>query len=103
MRERIERILRESQDPLTAREIAVELGLSPGAGERIVYEHLKHLAKSIWRRSRGRESLVMTPPRCRKCGYVFKDLREPRKPSKCPRCKSQLIDPPRFRIARGTS
>ncbi len=98
VREKIIRILRESKTPLSAAEIAAELGLNPIGGEKIVYEHLKHIAKSVWRSSRGRESLFMIPPRCMKCGYVFKDLREPRKPSKCPRCKSQWIEPPRFKI-----
>lgn len=98
IREKITRILRESETPLSAREIAVLVGLPLANGERVVYEHLKHIAKTVWRTSHGKESLFMIPPKCIECGYVFKDLREPRKPSKCPRCKSQRIEPPRFKI-----
>ncbi|HID42001.1 MAG TPA: transcriptional regulator, partial [Pyrodictium sp.] len=46
----------------------------------------------------GRAVLYMIPPRCRNCGYVFTDLDSPKKPSKCPMCKSQRIEPPRFYI-----
>lgn len=66
---------------------------------RNVYEHLTYIAKSVWSRSQGREVLLMEPPVCKKCGYVFKDLNKPKKPSKCPRCKSEWISPPRFIIS----
>ncbi len=95
-RERIYRLLKEVGRPLTADEIALELSIAP----REVYEHLKHLAKSVYSRSEGGESLLMVPPRCRKCGYVFKDLDTPRKPSKCPMCRSEWIEPPRFTVGR---
>ncbi len=98
VRERIMRLLMESRRPLTAREIAVMVGLDPNTGEAEVYEHLKHIAKTLRRRYGGRAVLYMIPPRCKDCGYVFTDLREPRKPSRCPRCKSQRIEPPRFYI-----
>ena len=98
LREKIIRILREHSEPLSASEIAAMLGLPPGS-EREVYEHLRHVAKTVWRSSGGRQALYMIPPQCRNCGYVFKDLDKPRKPSKCPRCGSQRIEPPRFYIA----
>ncbi len=87
-----------AKTPLSAQEIALELGLDPRHGEKLVYEHLKHIAKTIRRQSKGKLSLYMIPPRCRNCGYVFRDLDKPRKPSKCPRCKSQRIDQPLFKI-----
>jgi len=95
-RERIYRLLREAGRPLTAEEIALELGITP----REVYEHLRHLARSVYSRSGGGEVLLMEPPRCRRCGYVFKDLEAPRRPSRCPRCKSEWIEPPRFTVGR---
>ena len=98
IREKIVRLLMETQRPLTASEIASILGLPVGS-EREVYEHLSHIAKTVRRKSGGRLALYMVPPQCRKCGYVFKDLDKPRKPSKCPRCNSQWIDPPKFYIA----
>ncbi len=99
IRERIVDILRRSDRPLTVHEIALELGLEPGR-ESEIYEHLEHIAKSIRRESGFREALIMELPRCKKCGYVFRDLKKPRKPSRCPRCKSEWIEPPRFKIER---
>ena len=98
IREKILRILLETKEPLDAYTIAIEVGLNPSTGEKEVYEHLIHIAKTIRRQSKGKLMLYMIPPRCRNCGYVFKDLRKPRKPSRCPRCKSQRIDPPLFKI-----
>jgi len=97
IRERIVKLLMETQRPLSASEIASMLGL-PAGSEREVYEHLRHIAKTVRRMSGGKLALYMVPPQCKKCGYVFK-LDKPRKPSKCPRCNSQWIDPPRFYIA----
>lgn len=97
-REKIIEILRSADRPLTAEEISEMLGtdLSP----RDVYEHVLHAARSLRSRSRGREIVVMEPPYCRKCGYTFSNLERPRKPSRCPRCKSEWIAPPRFTIVR---
>jgi predicted Zn-ribbon and HTH transcriptional regulator len=95
-RERIVEVLKSANRPLTAEEIANLIGgdVSP----REIYDHLAHIAKTIRARSGGREVLVMEPPQCRKCGYVFKDLEVPKKPSRCPRCKSEWISPPRFLV-----
>ncbi len=98
VREKILKLLMETRRPLTAREIAEIVGLDPQRGEAEVYEHLKHIAKTLRRRHGGKAVLYMIPPRCRNCGYVFTDLKEPKRPSKCPRCKSQRIEPPRFYI-----
>ncbi|MGC8974734.1 MAG: transcriptional regulator [Thermoprotei archaeon] len=87
-----------TEKPLTAEEIVNELGLKITPKE--VYEHLEHIAKSIRRTYRNAYVLVMIPPTCKSCGYVFKDLEKPRKPSKCPRCKSEKIKPPAFKIER---
>ncbi|MEM4469917.1 MAG: transcriptional regulator [Desulfurococcaceae archaeon] len=97
-RERIVEILRRSSRPLTVDEIAGELGTDIAAED--VYEHLVHAARSLRARSGGREILVMEPPYCKKCGYVFKNLNRPRKPSRCPRCKGEWVAAPRFTIAR---
>lgn len=98
IRERIIKILMETKEPLDAYTIALEVGLDPNISEKEVYEHLTHIAKTIRRQSKGKLLLYMIPPQCRNCGYVFKDLRKPRKPSRCPRCKSQRITPPLFKI-----
>ncbi len=98
LRERIVEVLEKSSRPLTAREIAVLVGLEPQQAEDLVYECISHIAKTLWRKSGGRRRVYMVPPRCKDCGYVFTSLDKPRRPSKCPRCKSQRIEPPRFYI-----
>jgi len=97
VRERIMKLLQEVENPLTVEEIAAYLGLPPRS-TREIYDHLWHIARTINRTSRGRKKLLMIPPQCRKCGYVFKNLNKPRKPSKCPKCKSTWIMPPAFII-----
>ncbi len=85
------KLLIETDSPLSAKDIAFELGLE---SERLVYEELKHVAKTVKRMGM---TLYIEPAYCKKCGYVFKDGRI-RKPSKCPKCKSQWIEAPRFII-----
>ena len=97
LREKIMKLLLESSEPLSVSEIAAYLGLDQ-RDKRIIYDALLHLAKTIRRKSQYRQQLVMIPPMCRNCGYVFKDLDKPRKPSRCPRCKSERITEPRFKI-----
>ena len=99
LREKLEALLRSSDHPLTVEELSQLLALPPSES-KLLYEHLRHLAKSIWQKSKGREALVMVPPTCRNCGYIFKELDKPRRPSKCPKCRSQRITPPAFKIAR---
>ncbi|RLF21547.1 MAG: transcriptional regulator [Thermoprotei archaeon] len=97
LRQRIIELLRSSAEPLTVDEIVLALDLEPWRAKE-VYEHLTHIAKTVRSRSGGGEVLVMTPPYCRSCGYTFKELRKPKKPSRCPRCKSERISPPAFKI-----
>lgn len=97
LREKIMDLLMKTDKPLSVNEIIAYFGLSP-RDYRLVYDALEHIAKTIRRRTSGRMELVMLPPTCLKCGYVFKDLKKPRKPSRCPRCKSERISPPSFMI-----
>lgn len=63
--------------------------------EREVAEHLQHLSRSF---ARGPERLVVLPARCVKCGFVFAERERFAKPGRCPTCKSERIEPPRFAI-----
>ncbi len=99
IRERIVRLLSSAEYPMSAAEIARELGLPPGE-VRSVYAHLEHVAKTLNGMYGGSLVLLMEPPHCRKCGYVFKSLKKPRKPSRCPKCGSEWIEPPRFIIGQ---
>jgi len=93
IREKIINLLSATDNPLTAYDITVNLDFK--IDELEVYEHLKHIAKTI--KSHG-GMLLMKPPACKVCGYVFKELDKPKKPTKCPKCKSERIDPPSFII-----
>ncbi|BAB67249.1 MULTISPECIES: transcriptional regulator [Sulfurisphaera] len=91
IREKIVLLLKYSERPLTAKEIKKNLGIQK---EKEVYEHLYHIAKS----SKHKDyQLIVYLPYCRDCGYIF-NLEIPKKPSKCPRCKSENIEPPKFLI-----
>ncbi|MDX1650681.1 MAG: transcriptional regulator [Myxococcota bacterium] len=84
---------------LAAQEIDFEtlrdaLGLSPRALER----ELRHVARSARREGRR---LVVEAPRCRDCDFAFpgREARHLHPPGRCPRCRTQRIAPPRFRLA----
>ena len=95
LREKILKLLSETEKPLSVDEICSILGLPLNERDR-VYESLVHIAKTVRRRSGGRKQLLMLPPQCRNCGYIFTKLDKPRKPSKCPKCKSERISSPKF-------
>ena len=58
-----------------------------------ILEDFEHIKLSI-----KPKQLVQKPAFCIKCGFVFKDRNKIKKPSKCPRCKSEWITPQRFKI-----
>ncbi len=97
-RERIIDILKKSGRPLTINEIAYELGLNDPKEIKHLYDDIIHASRSLQRRSNGRLMIVMEPPKCAVCGFTFKELKRLRKPSKCPKCRSERILPPRFLI-----
>ncbi|MFB6169820.1 MAG: transcriptional regulator [Haloarculaceae archaeon] len=56
--------------------------------------HVEHVAKSL---DPTDEELLVAPPECRECG--FSDFDDPLNlPSRCPRCKHEGIEEPRFKI-----
>ncbi|HEX7184822.1 MAG TPA: hypothetical protein VF756_23550 [Thermoanaerobaculia bacterium] len=64
---------------------------------RALEDDLRHLERSL---RRGKERLRVDPARCLACGFVFED-RAPRRfqaPGRCPRCRSERIAEPRFRV-----
>lgn len=58
-----------------------------------ILEDLRHIKYSI-----KPKKLVMNPAECKKCGFVFKERSRVKKPSKCPKCKSEWIMAPLFKI-----
>jgi len=77
--------------PLTALELSAAVGIP----HKQVDDHLEHLQKSVTAEG---EALVMDPATCLGCGYVFRDRTRTSRPSRCPKCKSERIDPPRFSL-----
>ena len=87
-REEIFELLKNS--PMSAQQIAFYFKCTLNEIE----EALMHLAKSV----RPAYELRMYPAKCVHCGFVFKERSRIRKPSKCPKCKSERIDAPLFFI-----
>ncbi len=93
-RERIMQLLIESENPLTLRDIALYLD---ERNIKVIAEDLKHIAKSVKKLKGGRYQLVLIPAQCKRCGFVFKKASS-LTPSRCPKCKSERISPPKFKI-----
>lgn len=92
VRSALRNVLREG--PLTARELSARVGI----GEKEVFGHLEHLARSL---KHSGERLRVEPAQCLICAFVFKERTRLTKPSKCPVCRGQRLDPPRFVILTG--
>lgn len=76
---------------MTARELSALVQIR----EKDVIPHLEHLEKSL---RRSGQRLAIQPSECLQCGFRFEKRRRMSKPSACPRCRCQRIDPPVFRL-----
>jgi transcriptional regulator len=67
------------------------------APARALEDDLRHVERSL---KRGSERLRIEPARCLSCGFTFTDRanRHLHAPRRCPRCRSERISDPRFRI-----
>jgi predicted Zn-ribbon and HTH transcriptional regulator len=92
VRQRLNEILREGEWGFE------ELRRELEAPARALEEDLRHVERSL---KRGPERLQVEPARCRSCGFVFRERasRHFHAPGRCPRCRSERIADPRFRIA----
>lgn len=65
---------------------------------RELEQELRHVERSA--RGQGRR-LRVTGPRCSACGFGFpgRARRHLHPPGRCPECREQRIEPPRFRVA----
>jgi predicted Zn-ribbon and HTH transcriptional regulator len=74
---------------------SLQLSQAVGVPQGEVAGHLEHLSRSLPHQGLA---LVVEPARCIACGFAFEDRRRMSRPSRCPRCRSERIDPPRFSI-----
>ena len=86
------KLLKENKNPLSLNEIAEEIFID----KKTVIEDLSHIAKTL--KGKGKFQLIMFPPQCGICSFIFKNLKNPKLPSKCPKCKKSKIIPPEFTI-----
>jgi len=89
VRDRIRAAL--EQGPHTALQISGAVGIPQGE----VAEHLRHLERSLEHEA---QTLVVLPARCVPCGFVFEGRKRHARPSRCPQCRRERIEPPRFSI-----
>ncbi|MBI3610910.1 MAG: transcriptional regulator [Nitrospirae bacterium] len=75
---------------MTARDLSKAIRIP----EKEANAHMEHVAKSLHSPKR----LIIEPPVCNKCGFIFSERRRFTSPSRCPRCRHEGIQPPAFRI-----
>jgi transcriptional regulator len=76
---------------MSARDISKAVSVE----ERLVYEHLAHIKRSLSVRG---NTLIVKPYECLVCGYLFKDRKRLQRPGKCPQCKQGHIQGALFHI-----
>jgi release factor glutamine methyltransferase len=87
-REEIIQVLQETE--MTSLELAHHFKTT----KRTILSDLEHIRKSLRNKN---EELVVKMPVCNHCGFIFK-LTSVKEPSKCPKCNSEWIDPPTYRV-----
>ena len=91
-REEITRLLEETEYPLTAQDLCDMLDFK---NRSIIYEDNDHIVRSV--KNQGKQ-VIVSPARCGKCQFVFKNTKSSKAPSKCPKCRSEWIIAPGFLI-----
>lgn len=92
-RERLRELLLSTDEGLTLEQIERILEVK----RQVAIADLEHLRLSFRNR---RATLLMVPPACTTCGYVFR-LDAPKAPSRCPSCKSRALSDPVFKATLG--
>jgi len=97
MPKRVEQTIRQRMMALLSEKAYGTRGLSKilGIREREVLDHFAHIARSL---SAQKKKLVTMPCRCLICGYVFEDRKRFTRPGRCPRCRCERIEEPRFQV-----
>jgi transcriptional regulator len=82
------------EGPMTA----LELSSAVGIPHKAVSEHLEHLRRSA---EAAGERFEIEPASCPDCGFEFRERSRLTRPSRCPKCRSERVLAPRFRIVGG--
>ena len=85
-REEIEELLR--QRPWNPKDLADYFG----APMKEIIEDLEHVRRS----TQPPLMFKFQPPKCRDCGFLFKERSKMKTPSKCPKCMSESINQGRY-------
>lgn len=87
-RERVADALRDA--PATVSELSTRVG----APRSVLYDHLRHVARSM---EGTDERFLVAPPSCSDCGFA--DFDDPvNYPSRCPACRSERIEEAVFTV-----
>lgn len=89
IRRQMSMLLKEME--LSAKDLSQRLKIR----EKEVFEHLVHLKRSM---AAQKKELIVIPARCMECGYLFQGRSRFTSPGRCPRCKGEHIEDPRYRI-----
>ena len=89
LRQQMMALLREGEWDL--RGLSQQLGIA----EKEVLAHLPHVQHSL---AAAGARLVVRPPYCRACGFVFKGRGRFTRPGRCPQCRRTRIAPPVFEV-----
>jgi predicted Zn-ribbon and HTH transcriptional regulator len=78
--------------PMTIRDLSKAVRIL----EKEVIAHMEHVEKSL----RPPARLIVAPPVCNRCGFIFKGRHRFSIPSRCPECRHEGIHPPSFQIQK---
>ena len=79
------------QGPMSARELSKVLRIQ----EKLVYEHLVHIDRTV---KAKKQKLIIHPAQCSSCHYVFSNRKKFTKPGRCPECRQSHIQAPMYEI-----
>ena len=81
------------EQPCTVEELAELLETK----QKNVEQDLRHLLRSLRHQP---YRVILTPPRCKHCGFDRFKPGKLQKPSRCPKCKSGFVEPPTVYLKR---
>lgn len=90
-RQQIIALLESAPEPVSVRDISKQAGLS----EKEIIRHLEHIRRTLQQQN---ARLHCIPASCRACGFAFTKRQGVKKPSRCPICRSEYLQPPLFSI-----